>query len=141
MGRKIFIESMNAESQSSLFPETSPTNSSQSDTLQVKSLILVKHCCMDIFSGDSLSLSITKQGGYPVGVVGVVAFCRTNVELGWRFIAQYSACRTLQNLFSSSNQTRIIQDNILISLIIKRWPEVELNHRHTDFQSVLSYCY
>jgi len=31
MGRKIFIESMNAVSQSSLFPETSPTNSSQSD--------------------------------------------------------------------------------------------------------------
>ena len=37
MGRKIFIESMNAVSQPLLFPETSPTNSSQSDTLQVKS--------------------------------------------------------------------------------------------------------
>jgi len=22
-----------------------------------------------------------------------------------------------------------------------RWPEVELNHRHTDFQSVLCHCY
>jgi len=25
----------------------------------------------------------------------VEEFCRTNVELGWGFIAQYSACRTL----------------------------------------------
>ena len=67
-----------------------------------------------------------------VGVVEGLAFCRTNVELGWGFIAQYFACRTLQNLFSSSNQTRIIYDNILISKIIQRCPEVELNHRHTD---------
>ena len=46
------------------------------------------------FCGLSLSQN-NKVGGYPVGVVGVEAFCRTNVELGWGFIAQYSACRTL----------------------------------------------
>ena len=43
MGRKIFIESMNAVSQFSLFPETSPTNSSQSDILQVKPFIIVNY--------------------------------------------------------------------------------------------------
>ena len=33
------------------------------------------------FWGLSLSQN-NKVGGYPVGVVGVEAFCRTNVELG-----------------------------------------------------------
>ena len=60
----------------------------------------------------------------------------TNVELGWRFLAQYSACRTLYNLFSSSNQTRIILDNILISQIIKWWLEVELKHQNSTLELI-----
>jgi len=47
-----------------------------------------------IFLGGLCLSQNNKVGGYPVGVV-VVAFCRTNVELGCGFIPQYSACRTL----------------------------------------------
>ena len=41
-----------------------------------------------------LSLSQNNEVGGPRRGGGVEAFCRTNVELGWGFLAQYSACRT-----------------------------------------------